>query len=121
MKVKVVDEECGTGKYHIRPEDINISRQFYCAFGWAEVEILANYLVRFFQKIGMWRSFTPEEINKFWVENSGKEEALFNKTNKFPFYCFGEKLLMQGRSGKYRVTNYFIDRCFQCCFKGKSS
>ena len=96
----------------IRPENINTDRHFYGAFGWGEVEIAANYIVRLCQKLGGWKAFSEKDLNQFWLENGGKKELVFNQSDKFPFHWFNEKLLVRGRSGKYRVTDFFIQRCF---------
>ena len=114
MKIRVVDEDSDQEKYPVRPEDINVSRHFYSAFGRGEVEVAASYLVRFFQKLGGWKSFSKEDINKFWRESGGENETIFNRRDAFPFHWFNGKLLAGGwGGGKFRVTSFFIERCFK--------
>ena len=112
MEVMVVDESSESALYPIRPQDIDVNRHFLSAFGKGEVEIAANYIVRFCQKLGGWKAFTKESLDKFYQENGGTKEWIFHRRNTFPFYWFNEKLLAQRPDGKYCVTNLFIDRCF---------
>lgn len=125
MNVRPIDENSDSTRYHIRPEDIDVSRHFLSAFGWAQAEIAANWIVRFCQQLGGWKAFTKEDLNKFYLENGGKEQnkLLFKSEanrNKFPFYWLGERLLVQRPDGKCCVTNLFIDRCFLSSPKKKS-
>lgn len=112
MEIKAIDEDLESPLYHIRPEDIDINRHFLSAFGRGEVEIAANYIVRFCQKLGGWKAFTKESLDNFYQENGGTKEWVFNRRDTFPFYWLNEKLLVQRSDGKYCVTNLFIDRCF---------
>ena len=113
MEIKAVDEDSESELYHIRPEDIDAGRPFLSAFGKAEVEIAAKYIVRMCQQLGGWKAFTRESLNKFYRENGGLEERVFNSREEFPFRWMNEKLLTQRPDGKYCVTNLFIDRCFR--------
>lgn len=112
MKAKVVDEGLKSVKYPIRPKDINVKRHFYSAFGWAEAEVAANYLVRFFQKLGGWKAFELKDLDQFYAKNGGKKEW-FTSKDKFPLYWLNGKLLLrQRRDGHYCVTDEFINRCY---------
>lgn len=113
MKIKVIDEDLESDLYPIRPEDINTNRsQFLGAFGKSEVEIAAQYVVRFCQQLGGWKAFSKDALDSFYRKNGGAKEWVFNRRMSFPFYWLDEKLLEEGPDGKCRVTNFFIDRCF---------
>ena len=111
LKVIIVDEDATAVKYPIRPQDIDVNKFFYSAFGYAEIEVLANYLVRFFQKLDGWKAFKKKDLEKFYLENGGEDERLFENKGKFPFHWLDKELLVRGWDWKYRVTNYFIIRC----------
>lgn len=119
MKVRAIDEDLESAKYHIHPEDIDASKQFLSAFGRAEVEIAAKYVVRFCQQMGGWKAFTKESLETFYLENGGGEEWVFNRRKIFPFYWLNEKLLVQRLDGKCCVTNLFIECCFRSSPKKK--
>ncbi|MDO8442968.1 MAG: hypothetical protein Q7S81_01790 [bacterium] len=112
MEVRAINEDSESAQYHIRPEDIDVSRHFYSAFGKAQVESAAQYVVRFCQQLGGWKSFRKEDLEKFYSENGGRKERL-STDNKFPFFWLNEKLLVQRPDGKCCVTDLFIDRCFK--------
>lgn len=113
MKIKEIDEDLEFFPYYIRPEDIDASRHFLGAFGKAEVEIVAQYVVRFCQQLGGWKAFIKEDLEKFYLENGGRNEMVFNRRDTFPFHWLNEKLLVQRPDGKCCVTDLFIERCFR--------
>lgn len=113
MEVRWIDEDLESFPYHIRPEDINVTRHFLGAFRKGEVEIAAQYVVRFCQQIGGWKTFTKDDLNKFYWENGGKKEFVFNRKETFPFRWLDERLLVKRSDGKYCVADFFIDRCFK--------
>lgn len=147
MNVRPIDENSDSTYYHIRPEDIDVTKHFFSAFGQAEIEIAAQYIVRFCQKLKAWKAFSKEELDEFYKENGGREEHVFrswrfwndktlewfcNETgiskeqllkdkDSFPFYWLGERLLVQRSDDKYCVTNFFINRCFHASPNRKSS
>lgn len=125
MEIRTVDEDIDSEKYPIRPEDIDADQHFYMAFGQAEVEMAAQYVVRFCQKLGGWKAFTKEELNQFYIEIGGPRNLTlhsfsFGLKPTFPFYWLSELLLAQ-RPGndKYCVTDLFIERCFASSPKKK--
>jgi aminoglycoside/choline kinase family phosphotransferase len=82
------------------PQQIDISRHFYDAFGHIESEISARWIVRFCQKKGNWEPFTKEEIEEFY--NAGG------------FVDFRFNHLISGRwiderDGKYHITQAFLN------------
>ncbi len=120
-EVRVIDEDLESEPYPIRPEDINTDcRQFLGAFGMAEVEVAAQYVVRLCQQLGGWKAFTKESLDKFYLENGGAKEWVFNRRNTFPFYWLDNRLLENGPDGKCRVTDFFINRCFHSSPKKKN-
>lgn len=112
MEVRAIDEDLESAQYPIRPDDINTDRHFFGAFGKCEVEIVARYVVRLCQESGGWKAFAREDLNRFYQENGGLNERVFNRRPSVPFHWLNEKLLVQRPDGKYCVTDLFIKRCF---------
>ncbi len=121
MTIRPIAEDSGTDKYPIRPKDIDTTRHFLSAFGKGEVEVAAQYVVRFCQKLGGWKAFTKEDLNKFYLENGGAKEWVFERKRSFPFHWLNDRLLVKRPDGRYCVTDLFIDRCFNSSPKRKSS
>ena len=98
-----VDET--NGAYHpVRPEHINTKAHFWDAFGHAETEISANWIVRLAQKLGGWKPFSAEQI-----------EALYNESrlHRFTFNrLLDDGVVVCGDDQLYRVTHKFICQCF---------
>ena len=92
------------------------------AFGQFEVELVAQYVVRFCQKLGGWKAFAKEDLEQFYAEAGGPRNLILHglgTNSKFPFYWLNERLLPQRPDGKYCVTDLFIERCFASSPKKK--
>lgn len=92
------------GNYPIKPKDINGNKHFFEAFGNAETETSAGWIVRFCQRHGNWTPFSYEQIDRFY-EESGYEDFRFNN-------LVAEGWIVEKKDGRFFITHDFITRCF---------
>jgi hypothetical protein len=62
----------------ITPEDIDISRHLFDAFGNMETEISAHYIISLCQQKGGWESFTQQEIENYYRSKGHEDGFTFN-------------------------------------------
>jgi hypothetical protein len=115
--------------FHIQPEDIDASKHLFGAFGNAETEISAGWIVRFLQVRGQgWVPFSREEIEAFYAQYQ-KDGFTFNRLIEPEFVppnlarAFagfhdtpipeGGGWIMVGTDEKYRVTDDFVECCYR--------
>jgi hypothetical protein len=106
------------GVMTITPDDIQITRHLFDAFGHYETEISAQWLVRFAQARG-WRPFTYDDIEKFYSKGGKLSGFGFNKlVGRFIMHL---PVLKDGiavpcktdEDGIYHFTEEFISRCYK--------
>ncbi|MGC9605793.1 MAG: hypothetical protein ABSF56_03550 [Minisyncoccia bacterium] len=119
-------------QFPVQPCDIHIGegfRRFWDAFGNAETEISAYYVVRLCQKLGGWIPFTRDEIESVYREAGHHDGFRFNQlvdqgenVLNGPAVLLGAMpetepvgggWIVLGTDDKYRVTDDFVMRCFR--------
>ena len=91
--------------YPISPEDIATSTHFFDAFGNAETEDAARWLVRFAQSRGEgWADFVFEDIQTFY-EAQGRRKTFF-----FHHLISGRHI--EKEEERLRFAHSFVARCF---------
>lgn len=98
----------------VSPDQIDIRKHFFDAFGNVETEVSARYIVEFCQLRGQgWVPFTYEQINDFYKSMGHQDGFWFNR------------LLKQGHiietEGQYQIQPSFVDRCFRSSLVVKAS
>jgi hypothetical protein len=114
VKHIITDE---TPNYPIQPKDINTNEHFWDAFGNAETEVSANWLVRF-AKAGLvgWRPFTAYELEKFYLGEEpepGRMSFRFNRLYRAYNDTDPSYDLIQFKGDKFYFTHEFISACFR--------
>ncbi len=100
------------GSLTITPEDIQITRHLFDAFGQYETEISASWLVRFAQDRGTgWTPFTEEDIEKFYSKGGKFSGFTFNKLISGGWIREAQKGHVEG--SVYYFTEEFISRCYK--------
>lgn len=88
------------------PDRIDASRHFYNAFGRAEPEISARWIVKFCQKRDMgWEPITYKEIDGFYRDNGVDDGFWFNDLDTKGF----TPLIKDD----YIITENFVMRCYE--------
>ena len=116
--------------YSIRPDDIDVSGGETHAFAPPlckfEPDVLAYWLIRFFQEREGWYSFTEADLNRSMNEQAASEglspvlgDTLpTGKVSPQNAMMFGELPFLEwfaerGEDGRWRVKKNFIDRCHE--------
>ena len=87
----------------IKPADIATTRHFWNAFGRAEPEVIALWIVRFCTDRGGWLPFRLPDLEKWMYQNGYKGIVdLFELPNRW---------LLLGADGHYHITPDFVARC----------
>lgn len=87
----------------ISPSYINADKHFFGAFGNAETEASAKWIVLLCQKKGGWYPFTLKEVEDLY-QNLGHKDYRFNE-------LLSGKYIIEKKS-VYYITSEFITRCY---------
>ncbi len=104
-----------------RPEQIDTTRPFWEAFGHAETETSASYVVRFCQERGNWESFTYDEINAFYLKLRGHsarggDHFTFNRLTGDRRGSDGRltvSWIVKGKDDRFHITEAFVEACYK--------
>jgi hypothetical protein len=102
--------------FKIKPDDIDVSKGLWDAYGNSETETSAYWIIKMCQKNGSWNPFTEDDIEKFYASKGMRDGFIFNQlVNPGTGFFIKEGYVPVGggwivkKDGKYHVTTAFVE------------